>query len=340
LQTSDFDIQVPREQVAQTPVEPRDSSKLLAIDRSTGVLRHLKFWQLPNLLRWGDCLVFNNSRVIPARLRGTIHEEPMREVVVVLLRKLEVPIWEALIEVGEVEAGQILDFRSFTSRVISVGEKIGKRLERLITLTVSDETKLDSAGELPIPPYIKGYTGEGEKYQTVYSKIRGSAAAPTAGLHFTDRLLDELIDKGVNLYFVTLHVGIDTFMPIQEATPQDHKMYTEFCQMSDEVAFELNVAKKDGRRVIGVGTTSVRTMESAHNGTEFKAYSDWTSIYILPGYKFKSIDCMITNFHYPRSTNLLMISAFAGYENTKRAYKEAVDKGYRFYSFGDSTIIL
>lgn len=339
MRTEDFDIQVPRELVAQEPIEPRDLSRLLVLNRETGKVLHHSFYDLPKFLNEGDCLVFNNSRVIPARLRGTIHDEPMNEVVVVLLNKLG-GVWEALIEVGMVEEGQCVDFKGFSGQVYSIGEKVGKREERIIHLIISDESRLDTAGEPPVPPYIHGYKGDPERYQTVYSKIRGSAAAPTAGLHFTDRLMQILMDKGIFLAFVTLHVGLDTFMPVLEDNPKDHKMYTEFCTMEPEVANLLNERKRNGQRIIGVGTTSVRTMESAHDGVQFCPYNDWTSIYILPGYKFKSIDGMITNFHYPRSTNLMMVSAFAGLDNIKKAYSEAVDMRYRFYSFGDATLII
>lgn len=336
MNTEDFNIQVPREMVAQEPIEPRDHSKLMVLNRKTGDIIHSHFYNLPDFLEEGDCLVFNNTRVIPARLRGNLHGEPMNEIVIVLLRKGR--YWETLVEVGEVQEGNIIDFKGFSGLVVSVGEKIGKRLERLILIEISDEDKLEKAGEPPIPPYIHGYKGDPEKYQTVYSKIRGSAAAPTAGLHFTDELMQVLQDK-VFLCFVTLHVGLDTFMPVLEEHPEDHKMYTEFCQLSKGVATRLNSNKGDGKRIIGVGTTSVRTMESSYSGSGFKEYNDWTSLYILPGYKFH-IDGMITNFHYPKSTNLIMVCAFAGPDNIKKAYTEAVEKNYRFYSFGDAMLIL
>ena len=339
MKTEDFDIQVPRDMIAQVPIEPRDHSKLLVLDRRVGRIIHSRFHQLPSFLEEGDCLVFNNSRVIPARLRGNLHGEPMNEIVIVLLRRRE-ESWEALVEAGEVEEGDDIDFTGLWGRVKEVGEKVGKRRERIIDLWLSDEAKLENAGEPPVPPYIHGYKGDPEKYQTVYSKIRGSAAAPTAGLHFTDKLLGELRRKGIFLAFVTLHVGLDTFMPVLEERPEEHKMYTEFCQLDESVADLLNARKAHGRRIIGVGTTSVRTMESAHDGDRFVPYSGWTSLYILPGYKFKSIDGMITNFHYPRSTNLMMVSALAGLENIRRAYKRAVEKKYRFYSFGDAMLIL
>ena len=339
MRTSDFDIQVPREMIAQEPVTPRDSSRLLVLHKDTGYMWHTRFYELPKLLSEGDCLVFNNTRVIPARLRGHLEGSPMDEIVIVLLRKTGSE-WEALVEVGEVDRGNVVDFKGFYGEVLHIGEKVGKRRERLVSIWLSSEEELEKAGEPPVPPYIHGYKGDPERYQTVYSRIRGSAAAPTAGLHFTDRLLDELREKGVILCFVTLHVGLDTFMPVLEETPEEHKMYTEFCQVDGEVAEVINGVRESGKRIIGVGTTSVRTMESAYKDGKLSGYSGWTSLYILPGYQFKCIDGMITNFHYPKSTNLMMVSAFAGLESIKKSYEEAVKEGYRFYSFGDSMLVL
>ena len=339
-QTSDFDFGIPVSSVAQIPVEPRDSSRLMVLHRNSQSITHERFFNLKNYLKKGDALVFNDSRVIPARLKGNL--DSMEAVTILLLRKIDgkEANWEAMVEQGEVLDRQEINFSGFSAKVCGYGDYIGKRQERIVYLRIEDESKIDSAGEPPVPPYIHGFKGDPERYQTVYSRIRGSAAAPTAGLHFTDRLLEELRQMGVSLCFVTLHVGIDTFMPVTEKTPQEHKMYTEYCVMPLEVANKLNEVRAGGGRIIGVGTTSVRTMESAHNGEEFQAYSNWTSIYILPGYKFKSIDAMITNFHYPKSTNLMMISALAGYDFAKKAYLEAVQTGYRFYSFGDSCLIL
>jgi len=340
MNTSDFDIQVPREMVAQEPMEPRDHSKLLVYNRGTGKIVHTYFYQLPKFLNEGDCLVLNNTRVIPARLRGNLDGEPMNEIVIVLLNKEYSTTWKALVEVGEVQEEDVIDFTGLYGQVIGLGEKVGKRKERIAFINISDEDKLEKAGEPPIPPYIHGYKGDPEKYQTVYNKIRGSAAAPTAGLHFTVELLETLRHSLIKLAFVTLQVGLDTFMPVLEEHPEEHKMYTEFCNISAETAEFINGVRRSGHRVIGVGTTSVRTMESAHNGKELTSYNDWTSLYILPGYKFKSIDGMITNFHYPRSTNLIMICALIGLEKVKEIYEEAVNVDYRFYSFGDSMLIL
>jgi len=341
LKTSDFDIQLPREMVAQTPAEPRDHSRLLVLDKTTGEIQHKVFYQLPELLEKGDTLVFNNTRVIPARLVGNSEKEPMEKVTILLLNRKD-SYWEALVEVGEVHIGDTISFTGLSGVIISKGEIIGKRKETLVSIILSNEEALDKAGEPPVPPYIHGFKGDPERYQTVYSKIKGSAAAPTAGLHFTDGLLDNLRQMDVNLCFVTLHVGIDTFMPVYEEDPVEHKMYTEFCVCPQEVADVINETRRRGKKVIGVGTTSVRTLESSWSYRLNKVvdYRDWTSIYILPGYSFHSVDCMITNFHYPKSTNLMMVAAFAGLDNIKKAYQEAVDKGYRFYSFGDSMLML
>lgn len=339
MRTDAFDFGVPREMIAQEPIEPRDSSRLLVLDRKTGKVKHKRFYDLPSYLEKGDALVFNNSRVIPARLKGHLDSSPMEGVTVVLLRQLEKNLWEALVEVGEAQPGDVLDFTLLSAKVIRLGELIGKRKETLITLRLSDESNLEDAGEPPVPPYIHSYKGDPERYQTVYSKIRGSAAAPTAGLHFTDRLLDELREKGVTLCFVTLHVGVDTFMPVYEEDPKDHKMYTEFYQVDPQVIDILEKTRKNGNRVVGVGTTSIRTLETVYRDGP-TCLSGWTSLYILPGYEFKSIDSMITNFHYPRSTNLMMIAAFAGFYELRRAYQDAVRNKYRFYSFGDSMLII
>jgi len=340
MKTSDFDFGVPRELVAQVPVEPRDSSRLLVLDRKKDKLEHRRFNELPAFLEEGDALVFNDSRVIPARLRGNLHLEPMSEIVIVLLRDLGDHVWEAEVEVGEVKIADIVDFTGLYGQVIKLGERIGRREERLVHIVISDEDALEKAGEPPVPPYIHGYKGDPERYQTVYSRIRGSAAAPTAGLHFTDRLLNELREKGVNLCFVTLHVGLDTFMPVYEDHPEEHKMYTEYCYLGKEVVEVLQKTKEMGKRVICVGTTSCRTLETASQNGRLVPFIGPTSLYILPGYQWKSVDCMITNFHYPSSTNLIMLASFVGLERLRAAYMEAVRLKYRFYSFGDSMLVL
>jgi len=342
MRTEAFDFNIPRELVAQEPVEPRDSSKLLVLDRKSGGIVHSRFYNLPTFLDRGDCLVFNDSRVIPARLKGSLHKEPMAEIVIVLLKEVvdKDNIWEAIVEVGSVEKEDIIDFTGFDGYVVELLEKIGKREERLIQIYLSEGNKFESVGEAPIPPYVHGFKGDPERYQTVYSKIRGSSAAPTAGLHFTDDLLERLRHKGVKLCFVTLHVGLDTFMPVYEDNPKDHKMYTEYCSIGKEVVSVLKKTKEKGNKVITVGTTSSRTLETASQNGRLDTFTGNTSLYILPGYTWKSVDSMITNFHYPRSTNIMMICAFAGYEKVRRAYLEAVEMKYRFYSFGDSMLVM
>lgn len=345
VKTEEFDIRVPSELIAQEPVSPRDSSRLMVIERGTEIISHYIFRDLPRIIIPEETvLVFNNSRVIPARLHGIVSPDLMTPVTVVLLREIgtELNLWEALIEVGEVELNSIIDFsENISGKVTFIGEKIGKRSETLVNI-LFNTSNFEKVGEMPIPPYVKHYQGDPEKYQTVYSKVRGSAAAPTAGLHFTDRLLKELEDLGTELLFVTLHVGVDTFMPVYEETPEKHHMYTELYQVSEETEEKLAKAKEKGKRVIGVGTTSVRTLESAFSQEKNRvlASTGRTSLYILPGYKFNAIDGMITNFHYPRSTNLMMIGALLGMPLLNRIYSEAIYLKYRFYSFGDSTLVL
>ena len=345
MNTADFDIKVPPEQVAQEPVNPRDHSKLLVLDKQTGDILHCHFYDLPFLLSSGDCLVFNNTRVIPARLKGSRVDSPMEGVIVLLLRQIESTLntWESLVEVGSVEQGEkiTLGNRGLIATVIQIKETIGRHGETIVILALSDETLIEQSGELPIPPYVHGFKGDPERYQTIYSSIRGSSAAPTAGLHFTNTLLDKLSEKGIKMAFVTLHVGIDTFMPIYESSPEEHKMYTEYCEVKKSTADFINKVRALGKRVITVGTTSTRTLETA-TSTEglTKEYGDWTSIYITPGYKWRGISGLITNFHYPRSTNLVMVSALAGLDKIQKAYKSAIENNYRFYSFGDSMFIV
>ncbi len=339
MKTKDFDFGIPKEMVAQVPMEPRDHSRLLILHREDGSLDHSNFYKLPEFLSKGDALVFNDSRVIKARVRGI--REDNTDVVILLIRPLEGGSWEALVELGTLEPGEKVFFPpAYRLSVLGVGARIGKRKERLIEVGPITDTFLDTVGEAPVPPYIEGYKGDPERYQTVYSRIRGSSAAPTAGLHFTDTLLEKLRSKGIRLCFVTLHVGIDTFMPVYEEDPVDHRMYTEYCYLGEEVEDILHKVKREGKRVIGVGTTSCRTLETASSSGVVRRFSGPTSLYILPGYEWKTVDAMVTNFHYPQSTNLMMTAAFAGYGNVRRAYKEAVKARYRFYSFGDSMLIV
>lgn len=339
MKTEAFDFKVPPELIAQVPIEPRDHSKLMIVDvGKRTVTTGLHFYNLPDLLAPGDVLVFNNSRVIPARLRGHKGSSPMEEVVVLLLREIEDRVWEALVEKGELGEKDevVLTPPEFVGKVVYVGDSVGKRGERLIKIFLEkQDLYLEQAGEPPVPPYIHKYTGPMERYQTVYSKIRGSAAAPTAGLHFTNRLLDKLVDYGVTLAFVTLHIGIDTFMPILEEKVEDHKIYTEYCEVPEETCEVIKEAKAKGNKVVCVGTTVVRALETS----ELRPFFGWTSKYIYPGYKFKVVENLITNFHYPKSTNLVLVSALAGTRIIKKAYKKAIEWKYRFYSFGDSMLI-
>lgn len=338
MRTSDFDYEIPRELVAQEPITPRDSSRLMVIGKDTGQLLHTSFRELPHFLEKGDVLVFNDSKVIPARLRYTRGLDD--EIVILLLNKKEKNLWEIMMEVGEVEVGEELRFTGeLYGKITGLGNFIGKRKERLGLIEFSDEDKLlETKGEAPLPPYIHSYKGDPNRYQTVYAKVMGSAAAPTAGFHFTEQLLDRLRQRGIGLAFVTLHVSIDTFMPVYEDNPEEHKIHKEFISVSKENADFINNRKG---RLICVGTTSTRVVEqvSSLNHGSMASFEDWANIYILPGYKFH-IDGMITNFHYPRSTNIMMIAAFVGWDKLKKAYEEAIEMKYRLYSFGDSMLIL
>ena len=339
MKTNDFDLKVPSELIAQVPLEPRDSSRLLVINRWEKRVYHGNFfYDLPHFLKKGDVLVFNDSKVIPARLKGHKESSPMEEIVILLLRQMSENLWSALVEVGTLDKGDvvILTPPELKFMVSEVGEKIGKRQEHLIEGRFSDDSLIEKAGQPPIPPYIHNYVGDPERYQTVYSKVKGSAACPTAGLHFTNQLLDKLEAKGIIFAFITLHVGIDTFMPILEDDVKDHKIYTEYCEVSEEVSEVIKEAKSRKNKVVAVGTTVVRSLETSKG----ESYSGWTSKYIYPGYRFKVVDWLITNFHYPKSTNLVLVSAFAGTKLIKGAYEKAVQLRYRFYSFGDSTIII
>jgi len=335
MKTSDFDYPIPRELVAQEPMEPRDHSRLLVLNKTTGEVTHTFFYDLPSYLGAGDILVLNNSKVIPVRLKCT--QGLSEEVTILLLRKVQGRVWEMMVEVGECEEGEELVFSpDLSGKVIGLGEVIGKRKERLGNILLSGDN-LDTSGSLPIPPYIHSYRGDPNRYQTVYASKDGSAAAPTAGFHFTPHLLDEIKGRGVQVVEVTLHVSIDTFMPVYEDDPEGHKIHKEWVEVKENVIDQIFCAG----RLIGVGTTSVRSIEQVwKNGYPLNGdYRDWADIYILPGHEFH-IDGMITNFHYPRSTNLMMVAAFAGWDKLKPAYEEAIKERYRLYSFGDSMFII
>ena len=340
LKTSDFHFELPEELIAQTPLERRDSSRLLALDKHTGATRHMHFYDLPSLLRPGDCLVLNDSRVLPARLLG--HREPTGGAVeVLLLIDRGDKVWECLVRPGrKVRPGTRLSFGDglLRAQVEDVVEG-GNRLIRFEYEGIFLEL-LERLGKMPLPPYIKEELQDPERYQTVYSREVGSAAAPTAGLHFTRELLEQVQAMGVRLAYVTLHVGLGTFRPVKEEEIDQHEMHSEYCMVPAEAAAIINETKASGGRVICVGTTSCRTIESwaAEDGT-MTPRAGWTNIFIYPGYRFKVLDGLITNFHLPESTLVMLVSALAGREHILNAYREAVEQRYRFFSFGDAMFI-
>ncbi|WP_300749587.1 tRNA preQ1(34) S-adenosylmethionine ribosyltransferase-isomerase QueA [uncultured Oscillibacter sp.] len=340
MKTSDFYYDLPQELIAQTPMEKRDGSRLMTLDRRTGETGHRHFYDLPSLLRPGDCLIMNDSRVLPARLLGRRLPGGGACEVLLLTDKGE-NVWECLVRPGrKLRAGARMTFGD-GSLTAEVAEELadGNRLVRFAYEGIFLEV-LERLGKMPLPPYIKEELQDQERYQTVYSKVLGSAAAPTAGLHFTPELLRELESKGVNLGYVTLHVGLGTFRPVKEEAIEDHDMHSEFCTVPSETAELINRTKAAGGRVICVGTTSCRTLESwAGEDGHMEARSGWTNIYLYPGSRFKVMDGLVTNFHLPESTLIMLVSAFAGREAVLAAYREAVKERYRFFSFGDAMFI-
>lgn len=339
MDISDFDYELPEELIAQIPVEPRDSSRLMVLDPSNHTIEHRRFSELGDFLKRGDLLIFNDTRVIPARLIGA-REHTGGKVEVFLLRQIEKDQWEALVKPGrKVRVGSVVKFSEELSCEILAHTDFGGRIVRFIYDGVFEEI-LDRLGTMPLPPYIHEKLEDRERYQTIYSRVKGSAAAPTAGLHFTESLMEELRQKGVQFGFVTLHVGLGTFRPVQVDTIEDHVMHREYYSVSEETAELIHTAKKEGRRVIAVGTTSIRTLESAASATGVvEAGTGWTDIFIYPGYEFKIVDAVITNFHLPKSTLIMLICAFAGRAFTLEAYRTAVAEEYRFFSFGDAMLI-
>jgi len=339
MKTSDFDYHLPEGFIAQTPVEPRDHSRLLVLNRKDGSMAHRHFYDIVEYLHPGDVMVFNDSRVIPARLKGK-RVGSGGAVEILLLRRLEPNVWNALVKPAKrlnVGAQVTINSTDITATVTEVGEE-GQR-----TVRFSDEAGLLSAGEMPLPPYIHAHLANPDRYQTVYARILGSAAAPTAGLHFTPDLLARIEHQGVRCLYTTLHVGLDTFRPIAVEDPRNHTIYREYGIISPETAEELTKAKKEKRRIICVGTTSVRLIEQAALVSppgSVKPYNDWASLFILPGHQFCMVDALVTNFHLPKSTLLMLVSAFAGKGLIDKAYREAVEQKYRFYSFGDAMLIL
>ncbi len=339
MKTSDFYFDLPPELIAQTPLERRDASRLLALDKTTGETRHLHFYDLPSLLRCGDCLVLNDSRVLPARLIGKRAGGGACEVLLLIDRGDKV--WECLVRPGKkLRTGAKVTFGDGELAAEIVGEGAdGNRLVRFDYEGIFLET-LERLGRMPLPPYIKAELEDGERYQTVYSKVVGSAAAPTAGLHFTPELLAQIQAMGVKVCYVTLHVGLGTFRPVKAENLDEHEMHAEYCVIPQETADVVNETKRQGGRVICVGTTSCRTIESwaAEDGT-LTASAGWTKIFIYPGYRFKVLDGLITNFHLPESTLIMLVSALAGREHVLSAYEQAVGERYRFFSFGDAMFI-
>ena len=341
MKTSDFYYDLPEELIAQTPIEQRDTSRLMTLSRETGRVEHHHFYELPNFLRPGDCLILNNSRVLPARLLGQRLPGGGACEVLLLIDRGE-QTWECLVRPGrKMRTGARLSFGDGALTAEVVGEvEGGNRLVHFNYEGIFLEV-LERLGKMPLPPYIKEELQDRERYQTVYSKVVGSAAAPTAGLHFTPELLEKIAAMGVGIGYVTLHVGLGTFRPVKEEEVTDHEMHSEFCMIPQETADLINQTKANGGRVICVGTTSCRTLESwaRENGT-MEAKAGWTNIYIYPGYKFKVMDGLVTNFHLPESTLIMLVSAFAGRENVLAAYKEAVKERYRFFSFGDAMFLI
>lgn len=340
IKTSDFDYELPQELIAQTPLKDRKTSRMMVVHKNTGVLEHLHFYDLPEYLHAGDVLVRNNTRVIPARLFGT-KEVTGAHVELLLLRQEEDDIWECLVgNARTVKVGTIVDFGEglLKAQCVSVGERGIRRMKMLYDGIFTEI--LDKLGTVPLPPYIREKLDDPERYQTVYAKVEGSAAAPTAGLHFTPEVFRILEEKGVQIVDVTLHVGLGTFRPMDTENVEEHVMHEEVYFMSAEAAETLNKAKAEGRRIIAIGTTSVRTLESVWNRFgSFQECSGETTLFIYPGYTWHTIDCMLTNFHLPKSTLLMMISSFAGQELVFKAYEEAVRERYRFFSFGDCMFI-
>jgi S-adenosylmethionine:tRNA ribosyltransferase-isomerase len=352
MKTSDFDYNLPESSIAQTPAEPRDSSRLLVLHRDTGEIEHRIFRDVSDYLRAGDLLVLNQTRVIPARIYA--RKETGGRVEILLLRRRDEFTWEALVGGKGLRVGKNIKVEDGPRAEII---KTLDGSERLLKFSEPIESYFSKVGNVPLPPYIHEKLRDPERYQTVYAREPGSAAAPTAGLHFTPRLLEELQVRGVKIAYVTLHVGLDTFAPVTEDNPEEHVIHTEWCELPQEAADLINQTKQAGGRVIAVGTTSVRTLESAGIGNRelgigsahsrltnpecrITSFVGPTSLFILPGYEFKVVDALITNFHLPKSTLLMLVSAFTGREKILETYEIAIREGYRFYSFGDAMIIL
>ncbi|KGF27083.1 MULTISPECIES: tRNA preQ1(34) S-adenosylmethionine ribosyltransferase-isomerase QueA [Staphylococcus] len=341
MNVEEFDYDLPESLIAQTPLKDRDQSRLLVLGRHSGNIEHKHFKDVIDYLETGDTLVLNDTRVMPARLFG-LKEETGAKVEMLMLTRIENNDWEVLLKPAKrIKVGNKLSFGEGKIIAECIQElDQGGRIMRLHYEGILEE-RLNELGEMPLPPYIKERLDDPDRYQTVYAKESGSAAAPTAGLHFTDELLDEIRAKGINIAFITLHVGLGTFRPVSVEDINDHEMHSEYYQMTQETADLLNQTKKEGHRIISVGTTSTRTLETIRRDyNEFVAVSGWTDIFIYPGFTYKAIDGLITNFHLPKSTLVMLVSAFSSRENILNAYKEAVKLEYRFFSFGDAMLII
>lgn len=336
-----YDFELPEQLIAQTPLLDRTASRLLTLNKESGEVNHHSFPDIINFLEPGDTLVLNDTRVLPARLFGT-KEDTGAKAEVLLLKNVEGDRWEALVKPGKkLKAGSVIVFGDELKAVIDEEGEMGARMLTFSYNGIFQEI-LDRLGEMPLPPYIKETLDDRERYQTVYAKHEGSAAAPTAGLHFTDELLDQIRAKGVNVTFITLHVGLGTFRPMSVDVVEDHVMHEEYYSLSQETADLINETKRRGNRIFAVGTTSCRTLEtvgSKFEGRELQESSGWTKIFIYPGYTFKVIDGMLTNFHLPKSTLVMLVSALAGREHIMHAYEQAIQEQYRFFSFGDAMLI-
>ena len=345
MKTSDFDYRLPPELIAQKPIEPRDHSKMMVLTRADGSIRHSHVYDLPDLLERGDVLVFNDSKVIPARLTG-VRGGTGAKVEVLLLHRLSPGLWRALVKPGRrLGPGAVVEIPDAGTRCQMLAEVLEVEADGARIVRLTGEEHIDSVGAVPLPPYIHEPLTDARRYQTVYARVEGSIAAPTAGLHFTPVLLDGVRALGVETVFVTLHVGWGSFRPVQSDDIQSHKMHVEYWELSEDAAGAINQARQEGRRVISVGTTAVRLLEQAaalsgEKDGALAAGSGWADLFILPDYRFRVVDALLTNFHLPRSTLLMLTSAFGGHDLTVQAYREAVDRHYRFYSFGDCMIIL
>ncbi|MCJ7516105.1 MAG: tRNA preQ1(34) S-adenosylmethionine ribosyltransferase-isomerase QueA [Dehalococcoidia bacterium] len=342
MKTSEFDYHLPPELIAQTPTEPRDRSRLMVLSRCDGSIEHRRFYEIIDYIEKGDMVVFNNSRVIPARLVGQ-KRDSQTKVEILLLRRLDKNVWETLVRparklmpgakitiAGVPQAADI----EMTAEVLEQGEA-GIR-----TIRFSNNSLLEKFGQIPLPPYISTPLVDTGRYQTIYAQTDGSVAAPTAGLHFTSRLIDELQKKGARLAFVTLHIGLDTFRPVRVEDPSKHPIHREYGELNSEVASLINQTKEQGKKVVAVGTSTVRLLEAVAETGRVQPFAGWVDLLILPGYKFRIADVMVTNFHLPRSTLLMLVSAFAGKDFILQAYEQAKSLNYRFYSFGDAMLIL